>query len=43
MLSILDSKENNNLDSLSWTDDTLALLSQVSRMDDFQLVCFLTV
>lgn len=43
LLSILDSKEDNNLDSLSWTDNTLALLSQVSRMDDFQLVCFLTV
>ena len=43
MLSIVDAKEDSDLDSLFKTGGTSALLSQVSGLDDFQLVCFLVV
>ena len=43
VLSILDAKEDSDLDSLFRAGGTSALLSQVSGLDDFQLVCFLVV
>lgn len=43
MLSIVDAKEDSDLDSLFKSGGTSALLSQVSGLDDFQLVCFLVV
>ena len=43
MLSILDTKEDSDLDSLFRVGGTSALLSQVSGLDDFQLVCFQVV
>ena len=43
VLSILDTKEDSDLDSLFRAGGTSALLSQVSGLDDFQLVCFLVV
>ena len=43
VLSILDTKENSDLDSLFRAGGTSALISQVSGLDDFQLVCFLVV
>lgn len=41
VLSIVDAKEDSDLDSLFKSGGTSALLSQVSGLDDFQLVCFL--
>ena len=43
VLSILNAREDSDLDSLFWAGSTSALLSQVSGLDDFQLVCFLVV
>ena len=43
VLSILDAKEDSDLDSLFRAGGTSALLSQVSGLDDFHLVCFLVV
>ena len=41
--AILDAKEDSDLDSLFRAGGTSALLSQVSGLDDFQLVCFLVI
>ena len=41
--SILDAKEDSDLDSLFRAGGTSALLNQVAGLDDFQLVCFLVV
>lgn len=43
VLSILDAKEDSDLDSLFRAGGTSALLSQVSGLDDFELICFLVV
>lgn len=43
VLSIVDAKEDSDLDSLFRAGGTSALLSQVSGLDDFQLVCFLVI
>lgn len=41
--SILDTKEENDIDSLFKSGGTSALLSAVSGLDDFELICFLVV
>ena len=41
--SIIDAKEENDIDSLFKTGGTTALLSEVSGIDDFELICFLVV
>ena len=41
--SIIDVKEDKDLDSLFKTGGTTALLSQVTGLDDFELICFLVV
>jgi SNF2 family DNA or RNA helicase len=41
--SIIDVKEENDIDSLFKRGGTSALLSQVSGLDDFELICFLVV
>ena len=41
--SILDVKEESDIDSLFHSGGTTALLSQVSGLDDFELICFLVV
>lgn len=41
--SIIDVKEENDIDSLFKSGGTSALLSQVSGLDDFELICFLAV
>ena len=43
VLSIVDAKEDSDLDSLFRSGGTSALLSQVSGLDDFELICFLVV
>ena len=43
MLSIVDAKEDSDLDSLFRSGGTSALLSQVSGLDDFELICLLVV
>lgn len=43
VLSILDAKEESDLDSLFRRGGTTALLSQISGLDDFELICFLVV
>lgn len=43
VLSIVDAKEDSDLDSLFKAGGTSALLEQVSGLDDFELVCFLVV
>ena len=43
VFSILDTKEESDLDSLFRTGGTTALLSQISGLDDFELICFLVV
>ena len=43
VLSILDTKEDSDLDSFFSAGGTTALLSQVSGLEDFELVCFLVV
>lgn len=41
--SIIDCKEANDIDSLFSAGGTSALLSTVSGLDDFELICFLVV
>ena len=41
--SILDVKEESDIDSLFKSGGTTALLSQVSGLEDFELICFLAV
>ena len=41
--SIIDVKEGSDIDSLFKSGGTSALLSQVSGLDDFELICFLVV
>lgn len=41
--SIIDVKEESDIDSLFKTGGTTALLSAVSGLDDFELICFLVV
>lgn len=41
--SIIDCKEESDIDSLFSTGGTSALLSAVSGLDDFELICFLVV
>ena len=41
--SIIDCKEESDIDSLFSADGTTALLSDVSGLDDFELICFLVV
>lgn len=41
--SIIDCKEESNIDSLFSAGDTLALMSAVSGLADFELICFLVV
>lgn len=43
VLSVVDAKEDSDLDSLFTAGGTSALLSQVSGLDDFHLICFLVV
>ena len=41
--SIIDAKEENDIDSLFKSGGTSALLSAVSGLDDFELICFFVV
>ena len=41
--SIMDMKEESDIDSLFSAGGTTALLSEVSGLDDFELICFLVV
>lgn len=41
--SIMDTKEESDIDSLFSAGGTTALLSEVSGLDDFELICFLVV
>lgn len=41
--SIIDEKEESDIDSLFSTGGTSALMSSVSGLDDFELVCFLVI
>lgn len=41
--SIIDLKEESDIDSLFHAGGTSALLSQISGLDDFELICFLVV
>lgn len=41
--SIIDCKEESDIDSLFSAGGTLALISAVSGLDDFELICFLVV
>jgi SNF2 family DNA or RNA helicase len=41
--SIMDAKEESDIDSLFRNGGTSALLSEVSGIDDFELICFLVV
>ena len=41
--SIIDAKEESDIDSLFKSGGTTALLSAVSGLDDFELICFLVV
>lgn len=41
--SIIDVKEESDIDSLFKQGGTSALLNAVSGLDDFELVCFLVV
>lgn len=41
--SIIDVKEENDIDSLFKSGGTSALLSQVAGLDDFELICFLVI
>ncbi len=41
--SILDTKEESDIDSLFTAGGTSALLSQVNGLDDFELICFFVV
>lgn len=41
--SIMDAKEESDIDSLFKSGGTTALLSTISGLDDFELICFLVV
>lgn len=41
--SIVDTKEENDIDSLFSAGGTSALMSDISGLDDFELICFLVV
>ena len=41
--SIIDVKEESDIDSLFSAGGTSALIGQVSGLDDFELICFLVV
>lgn len=41
--SIIDCKEENDIDSLFSAGGTSALMSEISGLDDFELICFLVV
>jgi len=41
--SIVDTKEESDIDSLFRPGGTTALLSEVSGLDDFELICFLVI
>ena len=41
--SIINTKEDSDIESLFKTGGTTALLSSVSGLDDFELICFLVV
>ena len=41
--SIIDVKENSDIDSLFSAGGTSALMSEISGLDDFELICFLVV
>lgn len=41
--SIIDTKEESDIDSLFKSGGTTALLSSISGLDDFELICFLVV
>ena len=41
--SIIDVKEDSDIDSLFSAGGTTALLSEISGLDDFELICFLVV
>lgn len=43
VLSIVDAKADSDLDSLFRAGGTTALLDKVSRLDDFELICFVVV
>lgn len=43
VLSIVDAKEDSDLDSLFRAGGTTALLNQISGLDDFELICFLVI
>lgn len=43
ILSIMDVKEESDIDSLFSAGGTSALLSKISGLDDFELICFLVV
>ena len=41
--AIIDAKEGTDIDSLFKSGGTTALMSAVSGLDDFELICFLVV
>ena len=41
--SIVDAKAQSDIDSLFSPGGTTALLSQVSGLEDFELICFLAI
>jgi hypothetical protein len=41
--SIIDAKEESDIDSLFSAGGTSALMSDISGLDDFELICFLVV
>ena len=41
--SIVDAKEESDIDSLFSAGGTSALMSSISGLDDFELICFLVV
>lgn len=41
--SIIDVKEESDIDSLFSSGGTTALISQISGLDDFELICFLVI
>ena len=41
--SIIDIKEESDIDSLFSSGGTSALMSNISGLDDFELICFLVV
>jgi len=43
IMSIVDTKEESDIDSLFSSGGTSALLSDISGINDFELICFLVV